>query len=107
MSKKVRRHVSLPLVILLLFSLAACAPATKHTKTYYTWFDTVTTVTGYGSTRSFNDACGIVEDIMERYHRSCDIYHRYAGTVNACDLNAMAGQGPVGVSPEHSRTYMR
>ena len=100
MSNKTRRRISLLLAVLLLASMTACAGGTKHTKTYYTWFDTVTTVTVYGSNRTCSEACALIEDILERYHRSCDIYHRYAGTVNAADLNAMAGQGPISVSPE-------
>ena len=41
-----------------------------------------------------------MEDVLERFHRASDIYHEYAGTVNACTVNRMAGQGPVRAAPE-------
>ena len=99
MSGRKRRTAAL-LAAALLFALSGCGGGTKHTKTYYNWFDTVTTVIGYDSARDFDAACAIVEETLERYHRACDIYHTYAGENNACTLNAMAGQGPVAVSRE-------
>ena len=99
MSGRKRRLASLLLAAQLL-AFAGCGGGSKQTKTYYTWFDTVTTVIGYDSARDFSAACAIVEETLERYHRACDIYHEYSGEINACSLNAMAGQGPLAVSPE-------
>ncbi len=100
MTKRTKRLPALALALLLLAASAGCGGGTRHSKTYYTWFDTVTTVTGYGSAKSFESACAIVEDTLERYHKACDIYYQYAGVVNACDLNTMAGKGPVQAAPE-------
>ena len=100
MPTRKRRLAALLLAAALLTTSAGCGGGNRHSKIYYTWFDTVTTVTGYGSARSFEGACAIIEDTLERYHQACDIYYRYTGTVNACDLNAYAGQGPLSVSPE-------
>ena len=86
--------------LLLSLCLAGCGAEQKHTQTYYTWFDTVTTVTMYGSVQSFDEVCAIVEPILERYHRAGDIYHEYAGEINARTLNDLAGEGPRSVSPE-------
>ena len=90
-------------LVIALFSavvLPACASSAKHTETYYTYFDTVTTVTMYGGARDFDTVCSILAPMLERYHRAADIYHEYSGEANACTLNRLAGKGPVGVSDE-------
>ena len=95
-----RRAAALAVLLLCSLGLSGCGGLSKHTETYYTYFDTVTTVTMYGSARDFDAVCSIVEPMLERYHRAGDIYHEYSGEVNACTLNRMAGKGPVIVSAE-------
>ncbi len=96
-----RRFAALMLILALAAGLTGCGGRPeKHEKTWYTWFDTVTTVIGYGSKKDFNAACAVVEAVLERYHRAADIYHEYSGTVNACTLNRLAGQGPQRPAPE-------
>ena len=96
-----RRNAMIAAIVLILCPfLTSCGSMAKHSQTYYTYFDTVTTVTMYGSGRDFDSVCAIVEPMLERYHRAGDIYHEYSGEANACTLNRMAGQGPIGVSSE-------
>ena len=95
-----RRAAGLALALSVSLLAAGCGGMAKHSETYYTYFDTVTTVTMYGSARDFDAVCAIVEPMLARYHRAADIYHEYSGEANACTLNRMAGQGPVGVSGE-------
>ena len=100
MLHRLRRIAAFILILCLAVSLAGCSRQTRHDKTYYTWFDTVTTVIGYGSEKDFDAACAILEDVLERYHRAGDIYHEYVGVVNACSVNRTAGSGPVSAAPE-------
>jgi len=95
-----RRAAALPLMLALLLTLPACGSPRRHDKTYYTFFDTVTTVVGYGSEKEFAAACAIAEDTLETYHRLCDIYHEYSGMNNLCTVNLRAGEAPVAVAPE-------
>lgn len=100
MSQRMRRLLSVLLIIALFGGPVGCGSEKRHDKTYYTWFDTVTTVIGYGSEKDFDHACAILEDVLERYHRAADIYHEYSGMVNACSVNRAAGRGPVAAAPE-------
>ena len=84
----------------MLLALPGCSRAERQTRTWYTWFDTVTTLVGYGTPKEFEDACAVVEDTLERYHRQCDIYHEYSGVVSAMTLNRAAGTEPLAVEPE-------
>ena len=87
-------------VLLLSLCLAGCGAGSKYSQTYYTFFDTVSTVTVIGSAKDLDAVCAVAEPLLERYHRAGDIYHEYGGEANACTLNRMAGKGPVSVSPE-------
>ena len=77
-----------------------CGSAQKHTATDYTYFDTVTTIIGYDTTARFDEACTIVWDVLNAYHRASDIYHEYSGINNACTLNQNAGGGAMEIPEE-------
>ena len=104
------RHIrqSCAIVLLLsLFLLSACAARTEDStaataqpqtvepkgKVYYTYFDTVSYVYDYAgdSAERFNDRSAEVSHILMEYHQLFDIYHEYAGVVNLCTINRMAG----------------
>lgn len=98
--KKTYRGLSALLAAYLLLSASGCSAPERHSVTWYTYFDTVTTVTGYGSEAEFIAACHIIEDTVSRYHEACDIYHEYSGKVNARTVNLHAGTGPLTPMPE-------
>jgi thiamine biosynthesis lipoprotein len=70
--------------------------------TFYDFFDTVSTVYDYsgGSEAAFSDIVKHVEEKLDLYHRSFDIYHEYEGMNNLCTVNKIAGVQPVEVSQE-------
>lgn len=84
---------------LITITAPSCAPSRKkHQETYFTFFDTVTTVSFYsdGNADAFFDT---VRNLLEQYHRLLDIYNSYEGTVNLKTLNDNAGKA-VTVSAE-------
>lgn len=97
-----RHSVIRPLAALLagsLLLLTGCSKAPeKQSRTYYQYFDTVSTVTAYPADEAeFEAACTIVEAVLWDYHRLCDIYYSYEGVNNLKTVNDHAGQGPVEV----------
>lgn len=67
---------------------------TAKSRTYYTFFDTVTTVSAYSceSDEEFENVCSELEKIFDYYHRLFDIYHEYSGINNLCTVNKLSGQ---------------
>lgn len=93
------------LAVLVLVSFSACAQTepekTRFTKTYYDYFDTMSTIVGYEETQeAFDEKCAIIEEELEHYHKLYDIYHQYTGVVNIYDLNRDAGTVPVEVDED-------
>lgn len=86
------------LAALACLALAGCSgePA-RHSRQYYEYFDTVSTVIGYGSEEEFQRACGLVEETLDAYHRLCHIYQSFHGINNLKTVNDRAGQGPTEV----------
>ena len=97
----IKKPFSLFLAILLCAGLfSGCGRTEKRTANFYTYFDTVTTVTGYDTAERFSAASALVEEVLSRYHRATDIYHEYSGEVNAMTVNRCAAEAPVAVSDE-------
>ncbi len=94
------RRILAALCALLLLPLSGCGSDGRRSAEYYTFFDTVTTVIGYGSEQDFAAACSLIEETLSEYHRLCDIYHEYNGINNARTINLRAGQQSVEVSDE-------
>lgn len=93
-----RRMLAL-LCALALLPLSGCGQGRRRSAEYYTYFDTVTTVIGYGGEKDFAAACAVIEETLSEYHQLCDIYHEYSGLNNACTVNLRAGKEPVEVPP--------
>ncbi len=91
---------------LLLFTLlvpmfSGCGATTPRTQVYYTYFDTVCTLYGYGTDAdTFASYAAAAEDLLSEYHRLLDIYHAYDGVTNLYTLNTAAAAAPVSVGAE-------
>ncbi len=99
MARALRRAAAVMLAAAVLLSLTGCGAPQRHSRSWYTWFDTVTTLAGYGSDRDFDAACA-VEQTLDKYHRLCDIYHEYGGMNNVRTVNLSAGRAPVETTAE-------
>lgn len=91
-----------PLLALLLLLAGCTGPAgrgpERYSATYFTLFDTVTTITGYAEREGdFNAQAQAVHDALLDYHRLYDIYHNYEGLANLKTVNDRAGTAPVEV----------
>ncbi|MBO5755054.1 MAG: FAD:protein FMN transferase [Clostridia bacterium] len=100
-----KRALSVFLVLLLLLGcLNGCEgqlPTPKE-KSYFSYFDTLTTVISYACDDEavFNANCAAVEQMFIRYHKLFDIYNAYDGINNLYTVNQMAGVAPVAVEKE-------
>ena len=75
----------------MLSALPSCAPrAEKFSVHSFDYFDTVTTITGFASSK--DDFDEIAEQILAElgeYHRLYTIYHRFEGLENLCTINEL------------------
>ncbi|MGN0983361.1 MAG: FAD:protein FMN transferase [Gemmiger sp.] len=70
----------------------------KYSATWFDVFDTVTVITGYAvSEAQWEKQSEALHADLLRYHQLFDIYNRYDGLTNLCDVNAQAAAGPVAV----------
>ncbi|MBR2926530.1 MAG: FAD:protein FMN transferase [Clostridia bacterium] len=105
---RVLRSVSLLVCACLIAgALLSCAsPSGKEpqepktqAKSYYEYFDTVSTVLSYAgdSADTFYANCDAVSEILQEYHRLLDIYYEHTGINNLKTVNRNAGVAPVKV----------
>lgn len=68
----------------------------RFEKTYYEYFDTVTTIVGYETEQEAFDAnCDRIAQQLDYYHKQYDIYHAYPEMANLYTVNEKAGTAPV------------
>lgn len=91
------------LILLCLVLLAGCSKtnsADVRKKTVFTWFDTISTISCYGSDSEFERRVDCVEAVLDKWNRYLDIYHEYSGVNNLCTVNLNAGKNAVKVERE-------
>lgn len=90
-----KRVISLLMIITLIFLQGACLtsckkPKTKYSDYYFSYFDTVTTISGYAETKEeFDSVCDEIEAILAKYHKLCTIYNSYEDLNNVFTINAL------------------
>ena len=92
-------------LILLLVPLSSCKKEKEpeiQAKSYYEYFDTVSTVISYAgdSEGEFKAVAKAVEEVLGKYHKLLDIYYEYSGINNVKTVNKNAGVAPVKVDRE-------
>ena len=96
-----KRRLSLFFALVLILScFGGCtAGSAPKEKSYFSYFDTFTTVASYAndSMSDFNAHCAAVEELLSHYHKLLDIYNAYEGMNNLYTVNQMAGISPVTV----------
>ena len=100
---KITRITALALALLMsALTLLSCGKKEPMQKTYYEYFDTVSTVYSYAndSEESFAQNCELVQKSLEKYHRLFDIYYEYPEMNNLRTVNKNAGIAPVKVDRE-------
>ncbi|MBE6667848.1 MAG: FAD:protein FMN transferase [Ruminococcaceae bacterium] len=94
------RFIALALAVMTFIPLfSSCAKKEPYTKTYYEYFDTVSTVYSYAKEKQkdFDANCAYVSSELQSYHRLFDIYREYSGINNLKTVNDNAGKSPVKV----------
>lgn len=97
-----KRGIAIFLFLLLFLpSLSACERRPKE-KTYYSYFDTFTTISSYAKEKEadFLANCEAAAALLSHYHKLFDIYNAYDGVNNLYTVNQMAGMSPVEVEQE-------
>ena len=87
-----KKTVSLLTLIIFAVSLFSCnSTSAKHTRESFEYFDTVTTVIGYGmSGVDFDETADRIFSRLSELHKLYDIYQSYDGIVNLHDVNSVA-----------------
>ena len=88
-------------LVFVLLPLTSCKEKEQavQAKSYYEYFDTVSTVLSYkgDSEAEFYQNCEIVANVLGDYHKMLDIYYEYSGINNLKTINNNAGIAPVEV----------
>ncbi len=87
-----KKIISAGLVLIcvaLCFSVAGCGSEySKFSNTYFDYFDTVSTVTGYAKSKDeFNKKTEKIEELLKEYHFLYTAYSRYDGINNITVIN--------------------
>lgn len=99
--KRLIRIVGACAIVLLLSGVLGCGGKKSYQKTFYSLFETVSTLTVYAdSEEDFEKAAKYFEDELTKYHRLFDIYNNYDGINNLKTINDYAGIKPVAVDEE-------
>jgi len=96
MKKKLSLLLAGILLLGCLLTLTGCGES-QYSVTFYEYFDTVSTVTGFDSKKDFEEAARLVDEVLSDYHRMSDIYYSYSDINNAKTVNEQAGIAPVEV----------
>ena len=100
--KKIISVSLLIITVLSALSLFSCSQDKRgayHSRTFYTYFDTVGTFYDYQglSDKEFKELADEVENQLKIYHELYDIYNEYEGINNIATLNKNAGKGALSV----------
>lgn len=77
--------------IMSLFILSGCKKQELYTKTYFEYFDTVITISGYEKEKDdFVNNVEEIEKMLSEYHKLYDIYYEYSKMNNLCTINKKA-----------------
>lgn len=96
----IRKKFSAILIILIIFSLAACSGNEKkrYEAQFMFLFDTTSQIIGYSESKEkFSDHVQLIHDELEEYNKLFDIYNDYEGINNIKTINDNAGIAPVKV----------
>lgn len=107
MKTGLKRIISILLTLCVFAGFAGCSKTeqtpsepekTRYSKSYYEYFDTVSTIVGYEETEeAFLEKCDFIEAELDRYNRLYDIYHAYPDINNLYKVNRGASDAPMEV----------
>lgn len=88
------------LLVMFLTSCKSCKILQKKYEiTYFEYFDTVTTIIGYEtSKKDFTAHANLIQQQLKEYHELYDIYYEYDYMNNLCTVNKYASISPVKVN---------
>lgn len=96
-----KRLVSIFLIILTALPIfSSCGQKEKQVLETFSYFDTFSTVTAYGTKEETAPYFEESERILKKYHELLDIYNSYGSTVNLKAINDNAGKGALTISKE-------
>ena len=104
--KEFAAAVALCLVLLILVTVCILWQEDEeievHTEESYSWFDTYSVIRDYSgrSRAEFDTNFNKISARFDYYHKLFDIYNEYEDVVSLCEVNRLAKDGPVTVSPE-------
>lgn len=91
------------IIILLVITLTGCKKdkLNAYSKTYFEYFNTVSTITGYElNQEEFDLVIDRITPLLDKYHKLYDIYYEYSNYNNICTINKKAGIEAVIVDQE-------